>query len=115
MAKKRSKIRHKPISKVGTTDQEVGWASIPGERLDVDIAATDETTNAAAATPTDDGNGEFDADKWASQHYDEESDDGGNDHAGDLDLFDPDPIAKTNKYDAGSKLEGANDAGMFLR
>jgi len=88
---------------------------VPGKRLDVDIADGDDE-DAPAANGGGDGptKGEeedefFDAERWTSRHYDE-----GSDGLVEADLFDPDPVAKTNAYDAGSKLDGANDAGMFL-
>ncbi|KAL7542886.1 hypothetical protein ACHAXR_013188 [Thalassiosira sp. AJA248-18] len=122
MAKKRkTKPRTKPTtgsSQGNGDDQEVvGWASIPGKRLDVDIA--DSSDNAAAVDATtaaaaDDEDDEFNTDKWTSQHYDEESDDERVFQQAESDLFDPDPGAKTNLFDAGNKLDGANDAGMFL-
>lgn len=128
----------------GDGEQEVGWASIPGKRLDVDIAnsaadggpiptpvdtrstthhprskkrphsSTQKTTTTLQeqgeeASEEDD---EFNIRKWTSQHYDQENDD---EEFDDDDLFDPDPRNKTNKFDAGSKMDGANDDGMFLR
>lgn len=105
-------------------EDEVGWSSIPGKRLRVDIADTSATAAATgrrrgggASSPgsDDDDNGEFNTDKWMSQHYDEESDNEQRNQQADSDLFDPDPRARTNKFDAGSKLAGANDDGMFMR
>jgi ATP-dependent RNA helicase DDX24/MAK5 len=117
MAKKRTKARpKKPTSEDGNDQQqeEVGWASIPGKRLKVDIADTSAAAVAGRGDASDDDDDEFNTDKWMSQHYDEESDNDQLNQQADADLFDPDPHAKTNKYDAGSKLEGANDDGMFM-
>ena len=122
-----------------SSDEAIGWSSIPGKRLDVDIANT--VAAAPSAAPTANGHtttknkkrhradnsdeddvssssDQYNVEKWTSQHYDHEddgeSDDGWEENA-DKDLFDPDPLDKTNKFDAGSKLDGANDAGMFFR
>ncbi|KAL9188677.1 hypothetical protein ACHAXT_007055 [Thalassiosira profunda] len=120
MPKKRSKRQPRPTTSEGGGGGDDGtapptWASVPGQRLDVDIA-DDAPVAAAAAAPAsdaDDGVGdEFDTAKWASKHYDGE--DSGGEGDADADLFDPDPGARTNLYDAGSKLDGANDAGMFM-
>eukprot|EP00581_Thalassiosira_minuscula_P028551 CAMPEP_0183749982 /NCGR_PEP_ID=MMETSP0739-20130205/727_1 /TAXON_ID=385413 /ORGANISM="Thalassiosira miniscula, Strain CCMP1093" /LENGTH=1043 /DNA_ID=CAMNT_0025985887 /DNA_START=14 /DNA_END=3145 /DNA_ORIENTATION=+ len=127
------------------------WSSIPGTRLDVDIATTDDGIHHSSQTskskkkqnrkrphpskhlsisndninasdddnPNDGENSDdqFHSDKWKSSHYDSDEDDNFQHHDDDeaeRDLFDPEPDARTNKFDAGSKLEGANDAGMFL-
>ena len=125
MPKKRSKRQPRPATSDGGGGGDDGtapptWASVPGRRLDVDIA-DDAPVAAAAQAPAeaasahiaaDDGD-EFDTAKWASKHYDGE--DSGGEGDADADLFDPDPGARTNLYDAGSKLDGANDAGMFMR
>lgn len=142
MGKKGSKgQRSKPIlvtTNNGNNDdegndqqQDVGWSAIPGKRLPVDIANDDENDNATrshlkagkkrtrptvaapshANEPKDD---EFATENWTSNHYDDSDGEDSINQAHDEDLFDPDPLSRKNKFDAGSKLEGANDAGMFL-
>lgn len=108
--KKHGKLRTKPPA--ADEEEGNGWAAIPGKRLDVDIADNDGTK---AAVDSED---EFNIRKWTSRHYDDESD-GDNERTtfqtAESDLFDPDPDAKTNKFDGGSKVEGADDFGMFVR
>ena len=114
--------------------ERLGWASVPGTKLDVDIAnindddfskkkkrthSTVHSSNhtkggtppfaAAAAADQEDDDEKYDTSKWKSYHYDNEE---LND---DTDLYNPDRLDNSNKFDVGGLMEGANDAGMFLR
>ena len=113
----------------GGERERLGWASVPGTKLDVDIAninddfskkkkkaihSTVHSSNhtkgtAAAADQDDDDDEKYDTSKWKSYHYDNEE---LND---DTDLYNPDRLDNSNKFDVGGLMEGANDAGMFLR
>ena len=113
----------------GGESERLGWASVPGTKLDVDIAninddfskkkkkaihSTVHSSNhtkgtAAAADQDDDDDEKYDTSKWKSYHYDNEE---LND---DTDLYNPDRLDNSNKFDVGGLMEGANDAGMFLR
>ena len=132
MAKKK---RQRPTASTTTEDvddddqQRVGWSSIPGKRLDVDLKNKDDEQklpskggkkkrpHPTASKPTKDNNtlGDDDEDefnnleKWTSQHYDNDS------LEDDTDLYNlDDKFDVSNKYD-GSMIDGSNDAGMFLR
>ena len=106
--------------------RESVWSSIPGHRLTVDIADKPNTGSAAAAqhqesdNDDDDDNDSFDDDaflnttNWTSQHFEIEDDEAFHKTA-ETEFWDPDPKAKSNKFDATAKIDGANDDGMFLR
>lgn len=93
------------------------WASVPGTKLHVDIAniyndnyskkkGGTSSSSLAAADQEKDDDEKYDTSKWKSYHYDyEELND-------DSDLYNPDRLDSRNKFDV---MEGANDAGMFLR
>ena len=119
----------------GGERERLGWASVPGTKLDVDIAnindddfskkkkkrthSTVHSSNhtkggtppfaAEAAADQEDDDEKYDTSKWKSYHYDNEE---LND---DTDLYNPDRLDNSNKFDVGGLMEGANDAGMFLR
>ena len=117
----------------GGERERLGWASVPGTKLDVDIANINDddfskkkksthspvhssnhtkgtsSSSAAAADQDDDDDEKYDTSKWKSYHYDNEE---LND---DTDLYNPDRLDNSNKFDVGGLMEGANDAGMFLR
>ena len=129
------KKRQRPTAATTTTEDvddddqhRVGWSSIPGKRLDVDLKNKDDeneqqlpkggkkkrphptsnhTKNSSQSIEDED---EFNnLDKWTSQHYDNDS------LQDDTDLYNlDDKFDVTNKYD-GSMIDGSNDAGMFLR
>ena len=90
-----------------------GWSSIPGKRLDIDLKES----------PPSNDIDEFDTSKWTSRHYDNnngnDDDDAAHHHEeaqfDNEDLYNPDPLDNTNRFDSEFGLEGANDAGMFLR
>jgi len=135
MAKKK---RQRPISSTTTEDvdadnqERVGWSSIPGKRLEVDLKNKDDNDeqllpskggkkkrpHPTKSKPTKDSplygiekeDDEFNnLDKWTSHHYDNDS------LEDDTDLYNlDDKFDVSNKYD-GSMIDGSNDAGMFLR
>eukprot|EP00984_Skeletonema_dohrnii_P033816 scaffold31647_cov89-Skeletonema_dohrnii-CCMP3373.AAC.1 len=96
---------------------ESAWSSIPGHRLTVDIA--DKQSTAATEHQESDDDDSFDDDaflntaKWTSQHYEIDDDEAFHKTA-ETEFWDPDPKAKSNKFDATAKMDGANDDGMFL-
>ena len=111
-------------------ERNLGWASIPGTKLHVDIAnmndvehskkkkkkrtihsSSNHTNDKSAAADQDEEEDDekYDTSKWKSYHYDNEE---LND---DTDLYNPDRLDNSNKFDVGGLMEGANDAGMFLR
>lgn len=105
---------------------DLGWSSIPGRRLAVDIADKNtggvvrDTVKEHRQNESDDDDNSFDNDdflntsNWTSQHYELEDGDAFNKTA-ESEFWDPDPKAKSNKFDAGAKMEGAHEDGMFLR
>jgi len=135
MAKKK---RQRPIISSTATDedvdddQRVGWSSIPGKRLEVDLKNKDDdaeqqllpskggkkkrphpTTSKHTKDNTQYGIEDEDEfnnlEKWTSHHYDNDS------LEDDTDLYNlDDKFDVSNKYD-GSMVDGSNDAGMFLR
>ena len=130
MAKNKRK-RPLPSSDTGNaTGAESSWSSIPGHRLTVDIGAGEKqgvTVAAAAAAPvkghqesdvSDDDSFDDDAflntSNWTSQHYEIDDDEAFHKTA-ESEFWDPNPNAKSNKFDAAAKLDGAHDDGMFLR
>ena len=68
----------------------------------------------------DDDDDSFDDDaflntaNWTSQHYEIDDDEAFHKTA-ETEFWDPDPKARSNKFDATAKMDGANDDGMFLR
>ena len=68
----------------------------------------------------DDDNDSFDDDaflnttNWTSRHFDDDDDEAFHKTA-ETEFWDPDPNAKSNKFDATAKMDGAHDDGMFLR
>ena len=115
--------RPRPTSAAdGATSGESAWSSIPGQRLSVDIA--DKQSAAAVAKEhqesDNDDDDSFDDDaflnttNWASQHYEIDDDEAFHKTA-ETEFWDPDPNAKSNKFDATAKMDGAHDDGMFLR
>jgi len=118
------------IEDVDDDDQQrVGWSSIPGKRLEVDLKNKDDeqlpskggkkkrphptTTKHTKHGPQCSIEKEEDEfnnlEKWTSHHYDNDS------LEDDTDLYNlDDKFDTTNKYD-GSMVDGSNDAGMFLR
>ena len=133
MAKKK---RQRPTATSTTTEdvddddeQRVGWSSIPGKRLEVDLKNKDDDEqlpskggkkkrpHPTTSKPTNDSpqygindEDEFNnLEKWTSHHYDNDS------LEDDTDLYNlDDKFDVSNKYD-GSMIDGSNDAGMFLR
>jgi len=101
----------------GASGGESAWSSIPGHRLTVDIA--DKQSTAATEHQESDDDDSFDDDaflntaKWTSQHYEIDDDEAFHKTA-ETEFWDPDPKAKSNKFDATAKMDGANDDGMFL-
>ena len=112
----------------GGESERLGWASVPGTKLDVDIAninddfskkkkkaihstvhSSNHAKGTAVAAEQEDDDEKYDTSKWKSYHYDNEE---VND---DTDLYNPDRLDNSNKFDVGGLMEGANDAGMFLR
>lgn len=119
--------RPRPASAADNTvgGGESAWSSIPGHRLTVDIADKQNTGGAAVAkehqeSDDDDDNDSFDDDaflnttNWTSQHYEIDDDEAFHKTA-ETEFWDPDPKAKSNKFDATAKIDGAHDDGMFLR
>jgi len=113
--------RPRPTSAAdGATSGESAWSSIPGQRLSVDIA--DKQSAAAVAkehqeSDNDDDDSFDDAflntTNWTSQHYEIDDDEAFHKTA-ETEFWDPDPNAKSNKFDATAKMDGAHDDGMFL-
>ena len=105
----------------GHSDEALEWSSIPGKRIHADIADGVALADAHSAKniahdsndSDDSSTDQFNIQKWNSEHYDREDDEW--DEKADNDLFNPDPHDRTNKFDPGSKFDGANDAGVFLR
>lgn len=126
MAKNNPK-RKRPRPASSAADSTVGggesaWSSIPGHRLTVDIADK-QSTGAAVAKEhheSDHDDDSFDDDaflnttNWTSQHYEIDDDEAFHKTA-ETEFWDPDPKAKSNKFDATAKIDGAHDDGMFLR
>ncbi len=119
---KRKRPRPASAANSGIGGEESAWSSIPGHRLSVDIA---DKQNAAAAVEkehqeSDDDADSFDDDaflnttNWTSQHYEIDDDEAFHKTA-ETEFWDPDPKAKSNKFDATAKIDGAHDDGMFLR
>ena len=102
----------------GASGGESAWSSIPGHRLTVDIA--DKQSTAATEHQESDDDDSFDDDaflntaNWTSQHYEIDDDEAFHKTA-ETEFWDPDPKARSNKFDATAKMDGANDDGMFLR
>lgn len=110
---------------------ESAWSSIPGQRLSVDIADKQNNKGGASAAAVnehqesdydnDDDNDSFDDDaflnttNWTSRHFDDDDDDEAFHKTAETEFWDPDPNAKSNKFDATAKMDGAHDDGMFLR
>lgn len=126
--------RPRPASTAdGTTANggESAWSSIPGQRLSVDIADKQNNKGGASAAAVnehqesdydnDDDNDSFDDDaflnttNWTSRHFDDDDDDEAFHKTAETEFWDPDPNAKSNKFDATAKMDGAHDDGMFLR
>ncbi len=127
MAKNNTKRkRPRPASAANSTigGGESAWSSIPGHRLTVDIADKQNTGGAAAEKEhqesDDDDDDSFDDDaflnttNWTSQHYEIDDDEAFHKTA-ETEFWDSDPKAKSNKFDATAKIDGAHDDGMFLR
>ena len=120
--------RPRPASAAdGTTANggESAWSSIPGQRLSVDIAHKSGASAAAVkehqeSDYDDDDNDSFDDDaflnttNWTSRHFDDDDEEAFHKTA-ETEFWDPDPNAKSNKFDATAKMDGAHDDGMFLR
>ena len=131
MAKKKrpTNKRQRPTTDSSTSTEDVddqnrvGWTSIPGKRLEVDLKNKDDDEQlpskggkkkrphpTSKPTISSDNEDEFNnLEKWTSQHYDNDS------LEDDTDLYNlDDKFDGSNKYD-GSMIDGSNDAGMFLR
>ena len=125
---KRKRPRPKSAADSATSG-ESAWSSIPGQRLSVDIADKQNADGASAAVAKEhqesdnddiDDDDSFDDDaflnttNWTSQHYEIDDDEAFHKTA-ETEFWDPDPNAKSNKFDATAKMDGAHDDGMFLR
>ena len=120
---------------------QIGWSTIPGRRLAVDIAdnhkpSSSDSGGVAAAKKEhhhnnngdssddgsfnhhskdeDDDEAYLNTTNWTSHHYEYEDTETFNKTA-ESEFWDPNPMAPSNKFDVGSKVVGANDDGMFLR
>jgi hypothetical protein len=124
--------------------QMIGWSTIPGRRLAVDIAdnhkpsssdsggvaaasakkehhhhhngdsSDDDSFNHHSKDEDDDDEAYLNTTNWTSSHYEYEDTETFNKTA-ESEFWDPNPMAASNKFDVGSKVVGANDDGMFLR
>lgn len=136
MAKNKPK-RKRPQQHDDPQQQMIGWSTIPGRRLDVDIAdshkkASDSGVAVAKkehhhhhsdssdddsfnnSDSEDDDEDYLNTTNWTSSHYEDEDTEKFNKTA-EAEFWDPNPKAASNKFDVGAKVVGANDDGMFLR